>query len=212
MTGIDVNHDGTIDLTLPGASPLHKDLFVEVDAMLGRAPLQETLDKVVKAFAEAPSIYNPDARGGVHLVALLDETTIPLAPWTALDGNNWPIGFKTIKQNQSPDVVGGFGTQKERMNANWANIREAKRQSYRYCIFGDSYGGTASSGLAELGGNDFMVTLGSVPTATQEVGFRRGMTGYSARLTISQERPTSKPARSCTNSDIPSACNTAATR
>ena len=69
MTGIDVNHDGTIDLTLPGASPLHKDLFVEVDAMLGRTPTQDTLDDVVTAFADAPNIYNPDERGGVHLVA-----------------------------------------------------------------------------------------------------------------------------------------------
>ena len=163
MAGIDVNHDGTIDLTLPGASPLHKDLYVEVDAMMGLAPTQATLNRVVTAFAEAPGIYNPDARGGIHLVAALDETTITPAPWTALDGNNWPIGFKTIKQNQSPNVAGGFGTQNERMNANWSNIREAKRQAYRYCIFGVSYGGTTSSGLAELGGNDFMVTLGSNP-------------------------------------------------
>ena len=145
MTGIDINHDGTTDLTLPGASPLHKDLYVEVDAMMGLAPTQETLNHVVKAFANAPSIYNPDARGGIHLVAALDEIAITPAPWTALDGNNWPIGFKTIKQNQSPNVVGGFGTQKERMNANWSNIREAKRQAYRYCIFGVSYGGTSSS-------------------------------------------------------------------
>ena len=65
------------------------------------------------------------------------------------------------------------------MDPNWANIREAKRQAYRYCIFGDSYGGSASSGLAELGGNDFMVTLGSVPTPPREVGFSRGQTGCS---------------------------------
>ena len=161
MTGIDSNHDGTIDLTLPGASPLHKDLFVEVDAMLGRAPLQETLDRVVTAFAQAPNIYNPDGVGGVHLVALLDETTITPAPWTVLDEHGWPTGFDAIKQNQSTDVIGGFGTLKERMDANWANIREAKRQAYRYCTFGDRFGTDSTSGISELPGNDFLVTLGA---------------------------------------------------
>jgi parallel beta-helix repeat protein len=161
MTGIDSNHDGTIDLTLSGASPLHKDVFVEVDAMLGRAPAQETLDRVVTAFAAAPHIFNPDGKGGVHLVALLDETTITPAPWTALDANGWPTGFDAIKQNQSTDVIGGFGTLEERMDANWVNIREAKRQAYRYCIFGDRFGTQSTSGISELPGNDFLVTLGA---------------------------------------------------
>ena len=39
LSGIDVNQDGIVDLDLTklGASPFHKDLFVEVDAMQGRA-------------------------------------------------------------------------------------------------------------------------------------------------------------------------------
>ena len=61
-----------------GASPFHKDLFVEVDAMKGRAPTQATLDGVVTAFASAPNIYNPDESIGVHLVAELDDIDIPL--------------------------------------------------------------------------------------------------------------------------------------
>ena len=113
------------------------------------------------AFSQAPNIYNPDGVGGVHLVALLGETTITPAPWTVLDEHGWPTGFDAIKQNQSTDVIGGFGTLKERMDANWANIREAKRQAYRYCIFGDRFGTDSTSGISEPPGNDFLVTLGA---------------------------------------------------
>jgi hypothetical protein len=40
--GIDMHNDGTIDVDLPafGADPLHKDLFLEYDWVMGFAPTQ----------------------------------------------------------------------------------------------------------------------------------------------------------------------------
>ncbi len=153
INGIDVNRDGVIDLDLPalGADPRHKDLFVEVDAMAGRAPSVATLGRVVVAFNRAPNqlVGNPDGRDGVSLRILLDETGLPFA-------ENWPNGFAHF------DVVkrDHFGTPNERADPNWANIRAARALAYRYCVFANTHSGGSSSGLGELWGNDFMVTLG----------------------------------------------------
>ena len=57
------------DLRLPGSNPDHKDLYVEVDAMLGLAPDPSALDLVVQAFAAVPNalVNNPDGLRGVSL-------------------------------------------------------------------------------------------------------------------------------------------------
>jgi hypothetical protein len=166
-TGIDYDRDGTVDLTLPGANPLHKDLYVEVDSMVGR-PLWGTVkDRVTAAFAAAPNalINNPDLADGVALHIENDETN--------LDRIEFPgnfTEFNAIKGNLSAGVKGGFGTVAQRGNANAAKILGAKKQAYRYGIIGNTHGGGASSGLAEVGGNDFMVTLGgwTLPGGTRD--------------------------------------------
>src|SRR5262249_5457216 len=50
IRGIDFDEDGTVDLTLPGARPERRDVYVEIDAMDLLAPSQEELDRVVLAF------------------------------------------------------------------------------------------------------------------------------------------------------------------
>ncbi len=156
VNGYDVNGDGTIDLDLPalGADPMHKDLFVEVDAMAGRAPTQAALDRVVAAFAAVPNSFvdNPDGKDGITLHIQLDETNIPLADWPNAFGD-----FDNVKDNR-------FGTPAQRDHSNWSNIRDAKAKVYRYCIFANTHSGGRSSGFGERPGNDFMVTLGEWPT------------------------------------------------
>ncbi len=151
-SGLDVNGDGTVDLNLAelGADSNHKDLFVEVDAMVGRAPTMGTLNQVVAAFAAAPNslIDNPDGRDGIDLHVDLDEVDIPLLDFPF----RWGY-FDSIKATR-------FGTPTQRSNSNANQILAAKRLVYRYSIFANTYSGGGSSGLAELPGNDFMVTLG----------------------------------------------------
>ena len=166
--GIDIDCDGTIDLDLPtlGANPNHKDLFVEVDAMVGRAPAEATLQRVVDKFAAVPNalVNNPDGNDGITLHCLpLDELNIPLADWP-----NAFADFDDVKTTR-------FGTPTQQADP---NIRAAKAKAYRYCVFANRYrlilpDGTvtwSSSGLAELPGNDFMVTLGgwSTPGGTPD--------------------------------------------
>lgn len=151
--GIDVDADGTIDLRLPGADPDHKDLYVEVDAMVGRAPTQAVLDRVARSFAEVPNrfVNNPDGKDGINLHIEFDEPIIPLAAWSASPFDN---EFPAMKSQW-------FGTLAQRISSNSQNILDAKRLVYRYGPFVDRYGTTGSSGLGELNGNDFFVSLGT---------------------------------------------------
>ncbi len=192
INGIDADGDGVIDFKLPDADPRHKDLYVEVDAMDGLAPTEDTLNRVVDAFSNAPNslVNNPDDADGVTLHILIDDTDIPvvdwpngfdsedwnkngkLDPWEDANGSGSLDGFYDIKARR-------FGTSDERDGPNAENVLSAKHQVYRYCIFGNTHSGGSFSGMAEItdygdGGNDFMVTLGAWGntggTADQQAG------------------------------------------
>jgi uncharacterized repeat protein (TIGR01451 family) len=79
---------------------------------------------------------------------------------------------------------GFFGTAADRASQNCVHILNAKKQVFRYSIFGDSYfNGNGSSGRAEItedaplqGGNDFIVTVGSWPAAVfANIGGRKSV-------------------------------------
>ncbi|HEY8504250.1 MAG TPA: hypothetical protein VIL46_06680, partial [Gemmataceae bacterium] len=159
VNGLDVNGDGVIDLDLPGmgASPLRHDLFVEVDAMAGRAPAPGVLERVVRAFAIAP-VGNPDGSGGISLHVFLDETNLPLVDWPAMLPEFYPVGAAQTRDAH-------FGTPAERAGGNAANILAARGLVFRYCVFGNTYNNGGSSGVARgIPGREFVVTLGAFPT------------------------------------------------
>jgi hypothetical protein len=96
-----------------------------------------------------------------------------LVPGDPDDQGGFPF-FKNVKKNGFAGV-GGFGTAEERANS---VTLAAKQLAFRYAIFADRFavprpvdlsarpplvGGTdvSVSGVGELGGNDFMVTLGA---------------------------------------------------
>lgn len=58
--------------TLPGADPLHRDIFLEVDYMAGERPEASMLDTVEQRFADAP-VSNPDNETGIDLHIRIDE-------------------------------------------------------------------------------------------------------------------------------------------
>jgi hypothetical protein len=145
---------------LQGADPLRKDIFVECDAMVGRAPLPQAMEAVVAAFESAP-LSNPDNSEGISIHINIDRTDIPIEPLVqaAPSGPDTVLGskFKAIKQEN-------FGTAEER--AQGPGFLAAKAEVYRYCLWGDKSfqvgipGGATVYGLAEQGGNDFSLTLG----------------------------------------------------
>jgi hypothetical protein len=155
--GIDVNHDGIIDLNLRalGANPFHKDIFVEVDYMQFHKPKPQAITDVIgfrlhnvgKGFANAP-LSNPDGKRGIKLHVLVDEQ-IPHQASTDV------AGLQTIKNTN-------FGTVSERSNTNHVNIIAAKKLVFHYCVFAHSQPGTSSSGVSNgIPAMEFLVTLGA---------------------------------------------------
>ncbi len=143
--GVDTDGDGEIDLDLPalGASPLRKDVFLEIDYM-GKAPdghdhkpAAEALQIVVDAFAAAP-VRNPDGSTGIDL------------------------HIDVSSEIPHQDVL-IFGTEFAALKANRAYFgeRNPRRFAYRYAVFGHRYdrADNLSAGVSETPGDDLMVTL-----------------------------------------------------
>jgi len=151
--------DGTTDTyRLPGADPLHKDLYVEADAMIDHAPDADALSDVVAAFGQAP-VCNPDQTSGVHLHIVgaacdpcVDESNLTESVWPTWSPSNEPAIWSQIHALKTAR----FGTAAERAAPDAVSRATAKAKGFRYCIFGKSIGGP--SGIAE-GGGDFAVTL-----------------------------------------------------
>jgi len=144
---------------LPGADPNRKDLYLEVDAMAGRAPSNDALTAVQGAFAGAP-VSNPNgAADGVALhiiggLGLIDDATIPLETWGA-------AGFDDLYEAKESF----FGTVNERFATHGLRRLVAKDKAYRYVVFAHALGMKSTSGRGELPGDDLMVTLGLWSTA-----------------------------------------------
>ncbi len=163
--GIDGDGDGDVDLALHeppyNADPQHKDVFVEVDYMAAHAPQPTTLADVTTAFDNAP-VDNPDGTTGVRLHALLGESVTTIAPVRFLDRSPGAADdFDDLKLGGAAACDGFFGTAAERAGTNCAAVLAARKLAFHYAVFGHSYAeAPTSSGIAELPGNDFMVTLG----------------------------------------------------
>ena len=130
---------------------------MEIDFMEFHRPNNTAVTNVVNAFAPAP-VQNPDNTTGINLHVLVDEQlthqnslNVPCCP---ADAKDWP-GFVAIKNTN-------FGTAADRSDPNSANMKSARLLVFHYGIFAHDFSGSpGTSGLAELPGNDFLVTLGS---------------------------------------------------
>ena len=176
--GIDVDKDGVIDLHLEqapyNADPLHRDVFVEMDYMTcllppsscatgdrtSQAPQPGAVDDVVAAFAAAP-LMNPDGATGIRLHLDVDEAVpeiknLPFSPVAGPDND-----FEDIRSGAAGACNGRFGTVAERATPTCPKLIQAKAVVYRYGLWAHSYlFGFGSSGLAEMPGNDFIITTG----------------------------------------------------
>jgi len=164
-TGIDFNEDGTNDLTLVAADPMRKDIYVEIDAMTGRAPDMKNLARVRvgtgsdDGFLSAPNalVQNPNGLDGILVHLELDETDLPLNAWTNHPSNAM-FFFDVLKSNY-------FGTLEQFPNA---QAIKAKSLVYHYCIFADTHPdhlGRARDFLA----NDFYLVRGASSSSPTDV-------------------------------------------
>lgn len=152
----------------------HKDMFVEIDYMGSTfKPNPSAIKDVIMAFGNAPIINSAaDDFGrtkGITLHVVVDEQLTPASgdPPIAVWSDTNTVGgddFDSIKlgcPTCSPPTPAHFGTVAERGSADAARILDMKHYVYRYGIFARTWGSSCGpSGVAEVLGNDFLVTLG----------------------------------------------------
>lgn len=125
---------------------------------------------VVDAFAAAP-VTNPAGGNGITLHAIVDDSLPEINSIIFVNrgsgANDDFIDLKLEGNGVTPGNLCGtgvndahFGTVADRSSANCANILGALRLTFRYTIFGHQISGLGlTSGISELPGNDFLVTL-----------------------------------------------------
>lgn len=166
---------GGLDLYAMGARAGQRDIFLQIDHMTdpddGRSepwlqPRKEALQKVVDAFANSSTSGKPYA---LHI----DVGPLYSANFSPRDfnlGGGREVAFHPCIGVPSR-LFGQWGPQQE----NCATLQEYKsagfdqrrRLVFHYAIFANSQhpdGSPSSSGIAELYGNDFVVTLGRLST------------------------------------------------
>lgn len=208
-SGVDVDLNGSIDVTLPGANPQRRDMFVEIDCLvsdgnangsLGDAvdhthcPIEGAIRDVVQAFANAP-VANPDGTTGVQLhvdtgplygagvVKSVNGTGGVVGTYGDLGGGGSQIAEAGNEIIDFDGATGDPGTSLYTLKA--ANFDLRRESVYRYVIFGHQTNARATSfdctsGWAEgIPGNDCMVTLGGLRDAAGTLCWTGDANGFS---------------------------------
>lgn len=150
--GYDADGDGVVDVDLPalGASPTHKDLFVEMDYMQGRLASATALGRIVQVFAGAP-VSNPDGTSGITIH--LDAGSARGTAYDLGGGNQVPYDSNlSPAEGQTQDIKSG-------------NFDAARAKIFYYMLWADDYtdedGNRCSSGNAfDIPNDTFIVTMG----------------------------------------------------
>jgi hypothetical protein len=145
---------GTLDgLDLPalGVNPLRRDILIEYDwfddalecAAHSHKPTPAVLQRVAAVFAAAP-IVNPDGSTGINLIQDVGQGGV-------LDGGNAIVG-------RFPVLTGALDADFRAIKAE--NFAAERLGYFRYVLLPHRYGGgSASSGYAEIIGDDAIVSL-----------------------------------------------------
>jgi hypothetical protein len=140
LDGWEVHGVNGIDLAAMGASPLRKDIFIEMDFMKrasatrGLEPSDAVLDRIQEVFEES-LVGNPDGSRGIS-IHLERGNEVPLDR----DLDPYEAEFFAIKATQ---------------------FDPKRAPVFRYMIWADGYDGDSSSGVAmDIPHSDFLVTLG----------------------------------------------------
>ncbi|MEZ4629496.1 MAG: hypothetical protein R2880_02040 [Deinococcales bacterium] len=147
-----------LNLYAMGARVQQKDIFIEVDYMnstdLGITPQKEALDKVVATFLKE----------GYHLHFDVGDAYSP-----SFSPQSYHLGNSQAKVPYAPSIEQADWLAYLEGRANFyhykANYMEVRRLPiFHYLLMGSSRmpdGKAGSSGIAELGGNDILISLGN---------------------------------------------------
>jgi len=164
-TVIDINNDGRPDYGLApfNVSPLHKDLFLEIDYMENHKVFEGVLEHLQQAFKDA-NVCNPgNEPDGINLHIQYDQQIphqqiIQTYSFVGSDYVRTWKGFDDLKKKY-------FGTNEEKANnENVNNTLLAKSKIFHYVIFAhaiDNIDNTMSGLSRGIPGMDFIVSLGN---------------------------------------------------
>jgi hypothetical protein len=170
LNGINVNNDSVIDLDLNnlGASPFHKDLFLEIDYMKDHKPYSSVIPDVVSSFANAP-LCNPDGISGINLHVELDEEIPEVSSLDLYNDITNVVHFNEFNKTSY------FGSLDQRTDQNSENILDAKSKIFHYAKFIHTYNNSGSSGIAhDIPAMDFVVSLGHNSWPKSQDGHNKG--------------------------------------
>jgi hypothetical protein len=113
-----------------GAGYMHKDIFVQVDAMTGRMPSPSVFADLTSRFAALPTNTmiepNPDATSGIALHIIPGKADIPPHTWAPLF---WKREFYPLKAQYFDDADATPAK---------AVLRDLKARYIRYCVYADT--------------------------------------------------------------------------
>ena len=155
---------------LPGADPMHRNMYVEIDIMTSMSLASEAILQIEAAFAAAP-LVNPNGVDGVTLHFLVDETDLSHLDFWENDGC-WPLDFDAWRADY-------FGTVAERADA---PRLEAKRKAYRHGIIADRSTPRAVGGCGVIGGDAFVIFMGNISTLSGQSAVVMHEIGHNLNL------------------------------
>lgn len=125
------------------------DIYVEYDWLEGHAPNDVALQDVVTAFGDRSIQLHlqKDEDTGTHWNEIIGDMS------GSTPGANPALVFDNLKKNY-------FGTPSDRSDGTLTH----KRQAFHYVLFLHSTEDSGLSGIGEIAGNDFAISMGNFPT------------------------------------------------
>jgi hypothetical protein len=187
LTDVEESPGSTPDLAALGAHPLRKNVFVEVDWMVAgdhtHEPNVQSFDRIRNSFASA-FVLDADGSRGVDLFVDMGQN--------GGEGGDHLTHFDTMAfdDDDDPDVL--FSQFYDN------NFADNRKGLFHYCVFGHQQPGTTSSGLANVLGDQLMVTLindGDLDDSewiTDVAGTFMHELGHNLRLRHGGDKPTNR--------------------
>ena len=158
---------------LPGADPLRKNMYVEIDLMSGVTLEGRAIGDVIEAFSNAP-VDNPDGSQGISLTVIFNETDLPLqSPW--MTNGCWPLDFDQYREDH-------YGTEDERNDPDADALLAAKAKAVRYCIGADRSGPESIGGCGQRPGDNTVLYLGTTRNISDRAALLMHELGHNLGL------------------------------
>ncbi len=150
-----------------GADVNQRDMFVEIDYLVGYMPSTQAIDKVKTAFAAY----------GIHLHVCVDDA-IPLTSDLEVLGSGSASSYNWQEPTHPSGAADHFQELKD------LHFDPAVNRVFRYCIYAKDLPGTASGVARGNGSQDFIVALGSFSGGViEEAGTLMHELGHTLGLT-----------------------------